>query len=127
MKTKVLALCVPLIFLGACQSGTPDQASSAVCDQPTMETTIGMFLHESQMEMTSFDSLKCSGDWAYAAASVMDAEGTASNETYLFQRTSGNWVLKAPETVCGSATSDGARPADTEVPVDLWSQACTTF
>jgi len=124
MKTKVLALCIPLLFLGACQSATPEQTASTACDQTTMETTIGMFLHESEMEMTSFDSLKCSGDWAYAKASVKDAQGVASNESYLFQRTGDNWVLKAPESVCGSATGDGSKPVDSAIPDDLWQEAC---
>ena len=83
-----------------------------------------MFLHESEMHITSFESLKCSGDWAYAKAAVMDAQGAATKETYLFQRTGFNWVLKAPETVCGSATSDVSGPVESEVPHDLWQEAC---
>ena len=84
-----------------------------------------MFLHESELHVTSFESLKCSGDWAYAEAAVEDAQGAATNESYLFQRIGVNWVLKAPEGVCGSTSGDGARPIDTEVPQDLWQEGCS--
>ena len=127
MMVKIFVWCAPLVFLAACSSGSADQPISTACDQPTIENTIDMFLHESEMHITSFESLKCSGDWAYAKAAVMDAQDAATKETYLFQRTGVNWVLKAPETVCGSVTGDGARPVDTEVPADLWSQACTSI
>ena len=124
MMVKIFAWCAPLVFLAACSSGSADQPISTACDQPTIETTIDMFLHESEMHITSFESLKCSGDWAYAKAAVMDAQGAATKETYLFQRTGLNWVLKAPETVCGSATSDVSGPVESEVPQDLWQEAC---
>ena len=123
---KVFAWCAPLVFLGACQSGSTDQPISTACDQPTIETTINMFLHESEMHITSFESLKCSGDWAYAKAAVMDAQGAATKETYLFQRTGVNWVLKAPETVCGSVGNNGEKPQDTQVPDELWALACAS-
>jgi hypothetical protein len=126
MMIKVFAWCAPLVFLGACSSGSADQPISTACDQPAIEATIDMFLHESEMHITTFESLKCSGDWAYAKAAVEDAQGAATNESYLFQRTGLNWVLKAPETACGSVANNGEKPQDTQVPDELWALACTS-
>ncbi len=126
MKVKVLAWCAPVVVLAACQAGTPDTASSTACDQPTIQGTIDMFLHESNLHVMSFDSLKCAPGWAYAQATVADDQGVASKEDYVFEVVGDNWILKAPEIVCGSATADGERPVDALVPAELWSDACLT-
>ncbi len=126
MKAKIMVLFASLFVLTACQSGTPESTSTTACDQPTIQGTIEMFLHESNLHVTSFDSLKCAPDWAYAKATVTDDQGVATHEDYTFQVVGDNWILKAPEIVCGSTTADGERPVDALVPAELWSQACLT-
>ena len=126
MKAKIMVLFASLFVLVACQSGTPESTSTTACDQSNIQATIDMFLHESNLHVTSFESLNCAPGWAYAKATVTDDQGVATQEAYIFQVVGDNWVLKAPEIVCGSPTADGERPVDAPVPVELWSQACLT-
>ena len=82
------------------------------------------FLHESQTRLDSFDALECSGDWALVQATVTEDGGKPGAQTFIFNRNGENWILKAPEIVCGSPTADNSRPADAEVPAALWPKAC---
>ena len=82
------------------------------------------FFHESQTKLDSFDRLDCSGDWALVQATVTEDAGKPASQTFIFARSGQDWILKAPEIVCGSPTADGSRPADAQVPASLWSKAC---
>jgi hypothetical protein len=126
MNAQVLVSCASLLVLTACQSTTPDSSGGTACDQPTIQGTIDMFLHESNLHVSSFDSLKCAPQWAFAQATVTDDQGVSSQEDYIFQVVGDNWILKAPEIVCGSPTADGTRPVDAQVPEELWDMACLT-
>ena len=70
----------------------------------------------------------CSGDWAFVTADLSDSASSAPPDAdeFIFRRDGDNWILKAPETVCGTFQPGDARPSDAEVPEDLWPQACTT-
>lgn len=85
-----------------------------------------MFLHESNLHVTSLNALKCAPNWAYAQATVADEQGVVTQEAYVFQEVEQNWILKAPEGVCGSSNGDGERPTDSLVPEELWSDACAS-
>ena len=124
MKAKIVVLCASFLALTACQSTPSEPTGSTACDQSTIQGTIDMFLHESNLHVSSFDSLKCAPDWAYAQATVTDDQGVAAQEDYIFQVVGDNWILKAPEIVCGSPTVDGERPVDALVPAELWPDAC---
>jgi hypothetical protein len=126
MKAKVMVLCASLLVLTACQSGQPKSTGGPACDQTMIESTIDMFLHESNLHITSFDSLTCAPGWAYAKVTVTDDQEAQAQENYLFQVVDQNWVLKSPEIVCGSPTVDGDRPIDAQVPAELWDVACLT-
>ena len=86
------------------------------------------------MVVASIDSLDCSGDWAFATASLADADADAPAsegaegmvDVFLLQRDGDIWVLKARETACGTVSPGGPRPADAQVPADLWELACLT-
>jgi hypothetical protein len=126
MKAKVMVLCASVLVLTACQSGKQESTAGPTCDQPTIQGTIEMFLHESNLHVSSFDSLKCSSQWAFARATVTDDQGVSSQEDYIFQVVGENWILKSPEIVCGSPTTDGTRSVDALVPEELWELACLT-
>lgn len=115
----------PVMLLAACQSAPAPQASVG-CDEPTLTSSIEMFLHESDQHLVGLSGLRCSDDWAFVSAGLQDAQGAKSSEPYIFQRVGENWVLKAPEIVCGTPTADDTRPVDALVPADLWSDACLT-
>lgn len=59
-------------------------------------------------------------------ATLTDDAAAKVQESFIFARIGDNWVLKAPEIVCGTPTSDNSRPADAELPEDLWEQTCLT-
>ena len=126
MKAKVMVLCASVLVLTACQSGEPESTGGPACDQTMIEGTIDMFLHESNLHITSFDSLSCAPGWAYAQVTVTDNQDAQMQENFLFQVVGQNWVLKSPEIVCGSPTTDGTRSADALVPSELWDSACLT-
>jgi len=127
MKAKVMVLCASLLVLTACQSGEPESTGGPVCNQTMIESTIDMFLHESNLHITSFDALTCAPGWAYAQVTVTDDQDAQAQEKYLFQVVGENWVLKSPEIVCGTPTSDGSRPVDAVVTEELWDTACLTL
>ena len=56
---------------------------------------------ESHLEMTALDTLKCSGAWAFAKATVAGDGQSPQNLTFVFKRSGSGWFLKAPEIVCG--------------------------
>jgi hypothetical protein len=84
------------------------------------------------MVVASIDSLDCSGDWAFASATLADADASATEgeegmvDVFLLQRDGDIWVLKARETACGTISPGGPMPADAQVPADLWERACLT-
>ncbi|MFA7324119.1 MAG: hypothetical protein WC005_07165 [Candidatus Nanopelagicales bacterium] len=125
MKAWGIAALVPVLALAACQSA-PEPTLGVACDEATLSSTIDMFLHESDQHLLGIEEPKCSGDWALVEASLEDQQRVQTHETYVFERAGDNWVLKAPEIVCGSPTTDGQRPVDALVPEDLWASACLT-
>lgn len=109
-------------------------ASGSACDEASVGDTLGHIVGEARMVVASIDSLDCSGDWAFATASLADADADAPAsegaegmvDVFLLQRDGDIWVLKARETACGAVSPGGPRPADAQVPADLWELACLT-
>ena len=46
------------------------------------------------------------------------------SEPSLFQRVGADWVLKAPESVCGTFSPGDSRPNDSAVPEAIWEAGC---
>lgn len=109
-------------------------ASGSACDEASVGDTLGHIVGEARMVVASIDSLDCSGDWAFATASLADADADAPAsegaegmvDVFLLQRDGDIWVLKARETACGTVSPGGPRPSDAQVPADLWELACLT-
>ncbi len=57
-------------------------------------------------------------------ATVTEDAGEPSKQIFIFARSGADWILKAPEIVCGSPTPDGSYPKDAQIPQDLWAQSC---
>ena len=123
MKLLVLTVAAGGLCIAGCQS-TDASTPNALCDQASLQATIDTFFHESDMRLDSLDKLDCSGDWAAVQATVSEAGDKPAKQTFVFARSGGDWILKAPEIVCGSPTADNSRPSDAEIPADLWPQAC---
>ena len=106
-------------------------ASGSACDEASVGDTLGHIVGEARMVVASIDSLDCSGDWAFASATLADADASATEgeegmvDVFL-QRDGDIWVLKARETACGTISPGGPMPADAQVPADLWERACLT-
>ncbi|MDP2014336.1 MAG: hypothetical protein Q8L05_08940 [Actinomycetota bacterium] len=123
MKLMLVAVIAGMLFLAGCQSSS-DSSPLTTCDQASLQTTIETFLHESDAHLDSFDQLKCSGEWAAVQATLTENASQPVQQDFIFARSGENWILKAPEIVCGSPSADNSRPADAEIPEDLWAQAC---
>lgn len=115
----------PVMLLAACQSA-PEPQATVGCDDATLSSSIEMFLHESDQHLEGVSGLRCVGAWAFLEASLSGGQDAPSTEQYLFQRVGENWVLKSPEIVCGTPSSDDSRPVDALVPAELWPDACLT-
>ena len=110
-------------------------ATGSTCDEASVGDTLGHIVGEARMVVASIDSLDCSGDWAFASATLADADADAPAQegtegivdVFLLQRDGDIWVLKARETACGTVSPGGPRPADAQVPADLWERACLTI
>ncbi len=106
--------------------------SGSACDEASVGDTLGHIVGEARMVVASIDSLDCSGDWAFASATLADADASATEgeegmvDVFLLQRDGDIWVLKARETACGTISPGGPMPADAQVPADLWELACLT-
>ena len=103
-------------------------AIGSACDESSVGDTLGHIVGEARMVVASIDSLDCSADWAFAAATLTGTEDGAEAiaDVFLLQRDGDIWVLKARETACGTSSPGGPRPADAQVPADLWERACLT-
>jgi hypothetical protein len=129
-------------FLSGCAGASSGDADSAgghaseadhgsggsACEEAAVGDTLGHIVGEAQMVVASIDNLECSGDWAYASATVTGREEGSQPfaEAFLLQRDGDIWVLKARETACGTFSPGGPRPTDAEVPADLWEAVCLT-
>ena len=106
--------------------------SGSACDEASVGDTLGHIVGEARMVVASIDSLDCSGDWAFASATLADADASATEgeegmvDVFLLQRDGDIWVLKARETACGTISPGGPMQADAQVPADLWELACLT-
>ncbi len=85
-----------------------------------------MILHDSDMTLTSVDAVECSGEWAVVHATLSGDGASAVSEPSIFERVGADWVLKAPENVCGTFALGDARPNDAVVPETLWESGCTS-
>lgn len=125
MKRLALApvvAAVALIAAGCGSSGTGGGVDAA-CDQVGIQDTITHIVNEAALQFGAFEELACSGDWTFARASI-DGDGGGS-QSFVFQRQGEEWILKAPEIVCGTIGTDpSVRPADAEIPADIWPAAC---
>lgn len=122
MKFALAGVAVAALFLSGC-SGTsaPPDAS---CDTDTLRTTFEMILHDSEITLASVESVECSGNWAVVKATLTGDGATGASEPSIFERVGADWVLKAPENVCGTFVSGDARPMDAAVPEALWESGC---
>ena len=122
--TLAAALLAVGVAAAGCSSG--DSASSGVdpnCDAAGVQETITHIVNEAALQFGQYEELACSGNWTFAQA-VIEGEGGGS-QSFVFQQQGDEWVLKAPELVCGTVGTDASvRPDDAELPADLWPTAC---
>ncbi len=122
MKLALAGVAVAALVLSGC-SGSSTQ-TNATCDSETLRSTFEMILHDSDMTLASVDSVECSGEWAVVHATLTGDGASGASEPSIFERVGADWVLKAPEGVCGTYTAGDARPNDAVVPESLWESGC---
>ena len=123
MSHRALAPVLVAVGIIAAGCGGTGRDVDATCDQVGIQETITHIVNEAALQFGEFEQLSCSGDWAVATAAI-DGEGGGS-QLFIFQHVGPDWVLKAPELVCGSIGADPSlRPEDAHIPAELWSAAC---
>ncbi len=115
----LVALC--LLALGT--AGCSETPGGADCDVVGLEHEIDHIVGEAGLELESLGEVSCVDNWALVQATVGGSGLPSATEPYLFASIDGMWVLKAPETACGTVV-DATRPADAEIPEGLWEQTC---
>lgn len=121
---RYLSAGVPLaLVVGLSVIGCSETPGSADCDVVGLEHEIDHIVGEAGLQVQSLDDVTCADGWALVQATVGGSGIPSVSEPYLFAASNGIWVLKAPETACGSIT-DANRPADAEVPPALWDLVC---
>lgn len=126
MRTGHLRACVGLASLCLIALGTAgcsETPGGADCDVVGLEHEIDHIVGEAGLELQSLGEVSCVDNWALVQATVGGPGLPDATEPYLFARTDGMWVLKAPETACGTVV-DATRPTDAEIPEGLWEQTC---
>jgi hypothetical protein len=122
MKLVLAGVAVAAFVLSGCSgSSTPVDAS---CDSDTLRSTFEIILHDSETTIVSIDSVECSGEWAVLNATLTGDGASGESEPSLFQRVGADWVLKAPESVCGTFAPGDGRPNDSAVPEAIWESGC---
>ncbi|MBU6277873.1 MAG: hypothetical protein KGN78_01380 [Actinomycetales bacterium] len=114
---------VLLGILAATATGCSETPGGADCDVVGLEHEIDHIVGEAGLELESLGDVSCVDNWALVQATVGAPGIPSASEPYLFARSEGMWVLKAPETACGTVVDDN-RPADAEIPEGLWEQTC---
>lgn len=122
-----------IALLSACGSSQssgdlPDGAEGAQpgsgCEAAAFTDTLDHIFSESDTTLEGIDSFDCKGEWAVVRLKLA-AGSEGVDDQVIFKRDGDAWILKAPETVCGTVEPGGSRPADAEITEELWAQACT--
>jgi outer membrane murein-binding lipoprotein Lpp len=124
MKLVLAGVAVAALVLSGC-SGTSAQPDAS-CDSDTLRSTFEMILHDSEITLASVDSVECSGNWAVVKATLTGEGLSGVSEPSIFERVGADWVLKAPENVCGTFTPGDGHPNDAAVPEAIWDSGCVT-
>jgi len=122
MKLALAGVAVAALLLAGCSGSSTH--TDASCDSETLRSTFEMILHDSDLSLASVDSVECSGEWAVVHATLSGDGATDASEPSIFERVGADWVLKAPEGVCGTFVPGDARPSDAVVPESLWESGC---
>jgi hypothetical protein len=131
---RTLAALGMAAVLSACGSSTstsdlPEGAEGAQpgsgCEEGAFSQTLDHIFSESDTTLEGIESFECTGDWALVTLTLAPGSEGVDNRV-IFKRDADAWILKAPETVCGTVEPGGSRPADAEIIEELWAKACTT-
>lgn len=85
-----------------CLSACSGSGVDASCDVDGVSHEVEHILDESKLQLTSLETLRCSGTWAFARATVSGEGQSPQAETFLFKKNETGWFLKAPEIACGN-------------------------
>lgn len=124
MKLALAGVAVAALVLSGC-SGSSAQPDAS-CDSGTLRSTFEMILHDSEVTLASVEEVECSGAWAVVHATLSGDGVSGVSEPSIFERVGADWVLKAPESVCGTFSPGDGRPTDSAVPEALWESGCAS-
>jgi hypothetical protein len=100
-------------------SGCSGPAVDSSCDVDGVSHEVEHIVGESKLDLTALETLKCSGSWAFARATVSGEGQSPQSMTFLFKKDETGWFLKSPEIACG------ADPGMETVAEELKGDACT--
>lgn len=124
MKLALAGVAIAALVLSGCSGASTEPDAS--CDSETLRSTFEMILHDSDMTLTSVDSVECSGEWAVVHATLSGEGSSGASDPSIFERVGADWVLKAPENVCGTFVAGDSRPTDAAIPEALWETGCVS-
>lgn len=128
---RVVPILAAALLLAGCGGGSElpegagDHQPGSGCDEASFTSTMQHIFTESEDSLQGIEEFTCSGDWAVVTLALSGSDAGLGDQV-IFMRDGDAWILKAPETVCGTVGADGVRPADAQVPADLWEQACAS-
>jgi hypothetical protein len=113
-----MAVCLGIV--AAMTSGCGGSSVDSACDVAGVTDEVGHILEESLLSLQEVNELACSGDWIAARITESGDGAAATPSLFIFQATEVGLILKAPETVCGSASEPRL------IPEELVGIACET-
>lgn len=105
----------------------PMVGGMVTCTQNQFANTIEAGLSKGTV-LVSVDKFACADGWAYAYATTGDGKGHDIVQTFVFEAEGQFWIPKSRNAVCGTINpaAPATRPANSQVPAAIWTQACNT-
>jgi hypothetical protein len=131
------------ITLVACSSTSSEPAAPTSTPTPTASSTLiggmtectGAIIEPEvkaelakDVQLMSFNDLSCADGWAVAGVTIGDGEHGAPT-SFIFEQEGQFWIPKEQSAVCGTidfSSTPVTRPADAQVPDELFEAACLT-
>jgi|GEM_PF-2293139 len=125
LRGTVWVLSGTLMFGAGLAGCASSPAAQGPCTKPAFTETVTSIVAQSSISLTSIDSVQCSDGWAVVMATLQGGSHSGVSQPMIFQWSDQTWVLKTPETVCGTVVAGQGRPGDAIVPESMWSAACS--
>ena len=103
---------------------------TAVCDEASLRSALEASYSEagSGTKLLRINEFECSDGWAVVFPDIGTNEDDAITVTEVLEAEGQFWIVKDRTDVCGTIDMDAPdqRPDDSQVPADIWVDACNT-